>query len=455
MSAPSAGNANPITSKTQLVEYLESGSKPPSAWRIGTEHEKFAFHKDTLRPLAYDGSDGIRALLEGLTQYDWVPVMEKGNPIALSRGDGSSISLEPGGQFELSGAPLETVHQTCSEVNGHLAQVKTVAEPLGIGFAGFGSNPIWTPDEVPWMPKGRYKVMGEYMPRVGTMGLEMMKTTCTVQVNLDYASEADMVKKFRVSLALQPIATALFANSPFSERKPNGRLSHRSHIWTDTDNDRCGMLPFVFEDGFGFERYVDHVLNTPMYFVYRDGVYNDVAGKSFKDFMNGSLDGFQGQVPGMGDWEDHMSTLFPEVRLKKFLEMRGADGGPWRRICALPALWVGLLYCDEALDAAWDLVKDWTIDEQQELRDNVPTLALKTPFRNVTVREIAREVLAISKTGLKRRARLSSMALDETHFLNALHETVASGVTPAEEMLEKYENEWNRSVEPSFRDYAY
>ncbi|MEQ8707489.1 MAG: glutamate--cysteine ligase [Rhodospirillales bacterium] len=455
MSAPSAGNANPITSKTQLVDYVASGSKPPSAWRIGTEHEKFAFHKDTLKPLAYDGPDGIRALLEGLTQYSWVPVIEKGNPIALQRGDGSSISLEPGGQFELSGAPLETVHQTCSEVNGHLAQVKTVAEPLGIGFAGFGANPIWTPEEVPWMPKGRYKVMGDYMPRVGTMGLEMMKTTCTVQVNLDYASEADMVKKFRVSLALQPIATALFANSPFSERKPNGRLSHRSHIWTDTDNDRCGMLPFVFEDGFGFERYVDHVLDTPMYFVYRDGVYNDVAGKSFRAFMNGSLDGFQGQVPGMGDWEDHMSTLFPEVRLKKFLEMRGADGGPWRRICALPALWVGLLYCDEALDAAWDLVRDWTIEEQQELRDNVPTLALKTPFRNTTVREIAREVLAISKTGLKRRARLSSMALDETHFLNALHETVASGVTPAEEMMEKYENEWNGSVEPAFREYAY
>ncbi|MBL6932807.1 MAG: glutamate--cysteine ligase [Rhodospirillales bacterium] len=455
MPADSAPAGDVVTDKKTLVEYMESGCKPPERWRIGTEHEKFAYHLSDLTQLEYEGEAGVRALLDGLTKFGWKPVIENGNPIALVKPDNSSITLEPAGQVELSGAPLENIHQTCSEVSEHLKQVKDVARELGIGFIGLGYQPKWPREKAPWMPKSRYKIMREYMPKVGSLGLDMMQSTCTVQVNLDFDSEATMIKMFRISLALQPIATALWANSPFRNGKPSGYLSYRSHIWTDTDPDRCGTLPFVFEEGFGFERYVDYMLDMPMYFVYRDGNYIDASGQSFRDFMNGKLPAYPGEYPTLKDWEDHLTVAFPEVRLKKFLEMRGADGGPWNRLCALPAFWVGLLYNDQAREAAWNLIKDWTPEEHQMLRDEVPRQALSTPFRTITVGEIALDALEIAHEGLSRRGILDGVGLDETHFLNPLFQIAESGFTPAEDLLCAYERRWHKNIDQIFKEYAY
>ncbi len=454
MSAPPKSGGAPITGKRQLVEYFESGNKPRSDWRIGTEHEKFVFDLKTLRTVSYDAPNGIGALLKGLQRFGWEAVEENGNVIALTM-DGCNITLEPGGQFELSGAPLRSIHETCAEVGGHLTQVKEVAAELGIGLLGMGMNPKWSRADTPWMPKGRYKIMRAMMEKKGKLGIDMMIRTCTVQVNLDFASEADMVKKMRVSMALQPIATALFADSPFTEGKPNGFMSYRSHIWTDTDPDRCGTLPFVFEEGFGFERYVDYMLDVPMYFVYRDGKYLDASGQSFRDFMAGKLPLLPGEIPTMGDFSDHVTTAFPEVRLKRYIEMRGADGGPWDRLCALPAIWVGLLYDDQALDAAWDLVKRWTPADHAQLRRDVPRHALKTRFHDRTVKEIALETLAIARAGLQRRAALDRIGGDESGFLNVLQEIAESGKCPAEEKLELFRGRWNGSVDPVFSEFAY
>jgi len=448
----------PVTDRRELVDYLASGARPREDWRIGTEHEKFGFRTDDLRPPTFDGERGIEALLEGLVRFGWTRIQEHGRTIALTR-EGASVTLEPAGQLELSGAPLESLHETCRETNGHLAEVKTVAAELGIGFLGMGFQPKWRRDEMPWMPKGRYKIMREYMPKRGDLGLDMMTRTCTVQVNLDFASEADMVKKFRVSLALQPIATALFADSPFTEGRPNGFLSYRSHIWTDTDPDRTGMLDFVFEDGFGFERYTDYLLDVPMYFAYRNGEYLDASGKSFRKFMDGKLDVLPGTLPTLRDWSDHMTTAFPEVRLKKYLEMRGADSGPWNRICALPAFWVGLLYDDASLDAAWDLVKDFSREERHALRDGVPRRALKVPARlgrtQATVRELAIEALKISSAGLQRRARRNKSGADESVFLDPLIESAEANQTPAERKLALYEGPWAGDIDRVFAEFAY
>ncbi|MFK3891201.1 glutamate--cysteine ligase [Sphingomonas sp. NPDC079357] len=431
-----------IESRDELIARFASGEKPAERWRIGTEHEKFVYATSDHHAPSYDEAGGIRALLGELEQHGWRPVEEGGNVIAMSGADGS-ISLEPAGQFELSGAPLENLHQTCAETGRHLAQVKAAGEKLGIGFLGLGMWPDKTRAELPIMPKGRYAIMLRHMPRVGTMGLDMMLRTCTIQVNLDYASEADMVKKFRVGLALQPLATALFANSPFTEGKPNGFLSYRSHIWSDTDPTRTGMLPFVFEDGFGYERYAEYMLDVPMYFVYRDGRYIDAAGLSFRDFLRGELSVLPGEKPTISDWDDHLSTAFPEVRLKTFLEMRGADGGPWNRICALPAFWVGLLYDSVALDAAWDLVKHWTLEERQALRDAVPKMGLSAPIPGGgQLRNIAGAVLDIAHGGLKARARVSAAGEDETGFLEPLREIVRAGKVPAERLLELYHGAW-------------
>ena len=459
MSGPSSASDTPITDPRQLAEVLASGEKPREAWRIGTEHEKFGFRLDDLRPPAFDGERGIEALLKGLTRFGWTPYEESvdGAParvIALTK-DMASVTLEPAGQLELSGAPVETLHDTCKEVGGHLREVREVADELQLGFLGMGFQPKWRRDEMPWMPKGRYRIMRDYMPKVGDLGLDMMTRTCTVQVNLDYASEADMVKKFRVSLALQPVATALFADSPFTEGRPNGYQSYRSHIWTDTDGDRTGMLDFVFEDGFGYERYVDYLLDVPMYFSYRDGIYHDASGKSFRKFLRGELDVLPGALPTLRDWSDHMTTAFPEVRMKKFLEMRGADSGPWNRICALPAFWVGLLYDDAALDAAWDLVKDFSLAERHALRDGVPKHALKLPFRGGTVRDLAREAVKIAIGGLQRRARLNSKGVDEAGFLDALVEIVEANETPAERKLALFNGPWQGDIDRVFREFAY
>ncbi|MFN3776869.1 glutamate--cysteine ligase [Sphingomonas parapaucimobilis] len=435
-----------IESRDQLIASFARGEKPSDRWRIGTEHEKFVYALGDHHAPSYDEASGIRALLGELEQYGWEPVLEGGNVIAMTGADGS-ISLEPAGQFELSGAPLDNLHQTCAETGRHLQQVKAAGDKLGLGFLGLGMWPDKTRAELPIMPKGRYAIMLRHMPRVGSLGLDMMLRTSTIQVNLDYASEADMVQKFRVGLALQPLATALFANSPFTEGKPNGMLSFRSHIWSDTDPARTGMLPFVFEDGFGYERYADYALDVPMYFVYRDGKYMDAAGLSFRDFLKGELSVLPGELPTIDDWNDHLSTAFPEVRLKTFLEMRGADGGPWNRICALPALWVGLLYDNGALDAAWDLVKGWSLNERQALRDSVPELALDAPLPGGgRLRDIAGEVLDIAHAGLAARGRVNGAGDNETGFLDPLREIVRSGKVPAQVLLDRYHGEWGGDI---------
>jgi glutamate--cysteine ligase len=447
----------PIETRDELVAWLAAGAKPKSEFRIGTEHEKFAFTLARHEPVPYEGPRGIRALLNGMQMLlGWDAIMEGPNIIGLSDvTGGGAISLEPGGQFELSGAPVETVHQTCSELMAHLAQVREVAGPLGIGFLGLGMAPTWTRAEMPVMPKGRYRIMTAYMPKVGTLGLDMMYRTCTVQTNLDFSSEADMVKKLRVGLALQPIATALFANSPFTEGKPNGLLSFRSEIWRDTDPDRSGMLPWAFEPGMGFERWVDYALDVPMYFVKRGDDYVDVAGQSFRDLLAGKLPGLPGERATISDWANHLSTIFPEVRLKRYLEMRGADGGPWRRLPALPALWTGIYYDDISLDAAWDLVKDWSAAERQALRDDVPKLGFAAAIRNRSVLDIAKDCLALARAGLARRGRRDPSGHDETRYLDPLDIIVANGRTPAEELLEKFHGHWRGSVDPVFAEYAY
>ena len=444
MTTKTVSNSNSplIESIDQLYASFARGEKPSDAWRIGTEHEKFVYACGDHHAPTYDEPGGIRELLHELEQFGWKPVVEGGKVIALS-GDDGSVSLEPAGQFELSGAPLENLHETCAETGRHLKQCKAVGEKLGIGFLGMGMWPDKTRAELPRMPKGRYGIMLNHMPRVGTMGLDMMLRTCTIQVNLDYSSEADMAKKFRVGLALQPLATALFANSPFTEGKPNGMLSYRSHIWSDTDPHRTGMLPFVFEDGFGYERYAEYALDVPMYFVYRDGAYIDAAGLSFRDFLKGELSVLPGETPTMDDWNDHLSTAFPEVRLKTFLEMRGADGGPWDRICALPALWVGLLYDQGALDAAWDMVKGWSMDEREALRGAVPKLALDAPIPGGgRLRDIAGEVLDIAGAGLTARGRLNGSGDSEVGFLDPLRDIVRAGKVPAQMLLDHYNGEW-------------
>jgi glutamate--cysteine ligase len=444
-----------VESRDDLLATFAKGEKPPERWSIGTEHEKFVFRCADHRAPSYDETGGIRDLLGALTEFGWEPVVEGGNVIALSGPDGA-VSLEPAGQLELSGAQRIHLHETCAETGRHLAQAKAVGEKLGLCFLGLGMWPDKSRAELPIMPKGRYKIMLNYMPKVGSLGLDMMLRTCTIQVNLDYESEADMARKFRVGLALQPLATALFANSPFTEGKPNGFLSFRSHIWSDTDHDRTGMLPFVFEDGFGYERYLDYALDVPMYFLVRDGAYLDVAGQSFRDFLDGRLPGLPGEKPRVSDFIDHLSTIFPEVRLKSFLEMRGADGGPWSRICALPALWVGLLYDDDALAAAWDEVKDWKIDARQRLRDSVPKLGLnaETPGGE-TLGALGKRILAIADAGLNARARLNASGDNESGFLDPLREVLASGKTPAERLLDRYHGEWNGDISRIYAEESF
>ena len=451
MRQDSPDDAAPLEHVSDLAAFLATGAKPPADWRIGTEHEKFVYRQTDFAPPSYDEPSGIRDVLKAISDLNaWTAVKEGETVIGLKSG-GASVSLEPAGQLELSGAPLRSIHETCNEVSAHLDLCRNIGKRFGLGFLGHGFVPNQRREDMPIMPKGRYDIMLRHMPRVGNLGLDMMLRTCTVQVNLDYQSEADMVQKFRTSLALQPIATALFANSPFKEGKPNGFLSYRSHIWTDTDPHRTGILPFVFEDGFGYERYAAYMLDVPMYFVHRKGRYIDAAGLSFRDFMDGKLSVLPGEKPTLADWQDHLSTAFPEVRLKTFLEMRGADGGPWARICALPAFWVGLLYDQSALDAAWDLVKDWTPETHATLRAQVPRLGLRASAPGVSsVRDVARRCLEIADAGLKARASLDSMGGTEQGFLQTLWETVDSGKTPADRLLDAYHGPWGGDINQIF-----
>ena len=456
MSIPQSGGG-PIERFEQLAEYLADGCKPKEDWRIGTEHEKFGYCRDTLLPLPYDGERSIFAILDGLrSKHGWNPIEEGGKLIGLEK-DGANVSLEPGGQLELSGAPLETIHETCDEVNAHLKEVKDIADAVGARFIGLGASPTWMHEQMPMMPKGRYKLMDAYMDTVGTTGKMMMRRTCTVQVNLDFSSEADMVQKLRVALALQPVANALFGNSPFFEGKPNGQKSWRGYVWQHLDASRTGMLPFVFDDGFGFDAWVEYALDVPMYFVYRDGVYVDALGMSFRDFLDGKLPALPGETPTLSDWADHLTTIFPEARVKKFIEMRGADGGPWRRLCALPAYWVGLMYDQSALDAAWDLAKGFDAETREEMRVAAARDGLKAEVNGISMLELARETVAISEAGLKARARPGAGGLvpDEAHFLNALKESIESGQAPADELLHRYHGDWGGDLDRIYEEYSY
>jgi len=447
-----------IENKSQLVEYLAAGSKPDrSTWRIGSEHEKFIFYRPDNSPLRYEpqgDKPGVRTVIEAFVSRGWSPIEEDGHLIAAVK-DGASITLEPGGQFELSGAPLKTIHETCNETTAHLRASQEIGEQLNIGFLGLGFHPTLKREDVPVMPKARYDIMRAYMPTKGTLGLDMMLRTCTVQVNLDFASEADMVEKFRIGLALQPLATALFANSPLKEGKANGMKSYRSHIWTDTDPDRCGMLPFVFEASMGFERWADHVLDVPMYFIKRGSSYIDASGQSFRDFLNGELPALPGEKPRISDWEDHLTTLFPEVRLKTFLEMRGADGGPWSRLCALPAFWTGLLYDTEAQSAALDVIKGWSVADLEQLRLDVPAQGLQAQFKGHNLQELGKTVLDIADLGLKNRKALSVSGDSEQGFLNSLRESIETGLTPADNILAHLKSDWHGDTGQVFSELSY
>ena len=442
----------------QLVEWLAKGEKPAVDWRIGTEHEKFLFHRDSLRPVAYDGDSGVEAMLNALCKVigdKATPIIEKGKIIGLKDGDGGSVSLEPGGQLELSGAPLLNLHQTCAETGRHLRHMRAVSSALGVGMLGIGFQPKWRRDDISWMPKGRYQIMRNHMPKVGTMGLDMMLRSCTVQVNLDYADEADMRRKFRTSLALQPIATALFANSPFKDGKPSGWLSGRAHVWTDTDNARCGVPSCVFDPHFGYEQWIDYILDVPMYFLHRGEDYVDVAGKSFRDYLSGTLAGFEGEPPQMADFEDHITTAFPEVRLKQYLEMRGADSGSWANICALPAYWVGLLYCDEALAEAEDLVRDINADDVMAARLSVAKDGLRSKLGSHDVATLAKKTIDIASKGLRNRGIFDDGGDDESGFLQPLRKVIATQKTPAEVMLDLYHGDWAEDIDQVFTSNQY
>lgn len=460
MAAPPQTSPDIIENRDQLVAWFAAGSKPADQWRIGTEHEKFVFRQQPDHAaVAYDGEAGIGALLAGMVCPEWVPVAEDGRVIALAGAgacEGGSVTLEPGGQVELSGAPLDNLHQTCAEVARHLKHVKQAAAPLRLGLIGLGFHPTLSREDAPWMPKGRYRIMRDYMPKRGSLGLDMMLRTCTIQTNLDFGDEADMRLKMRAALALQPAATALFANSPFSEGKPNGFQSYRSWIWTDTDPDRCGVPGFVFEDGFGFEAYVDWLLDVPMYFVHRDGRYIDASGQSFRAFLEGKLPALPGEKPRISDFADHATTVFPEARLKKYIEMRGADGGPWGRICALPAFWVGLMYDAATLQAAWDLVKDWALADHEALRLSAPKLGLRAPIPGGRVMgDLCRDLVKLAEQGLHARGKMDAAGSDETGYLDVLREIATEGRSPADQTLELYERSWRGDPHRIFEAFAY
>ena len=456
MSIPQQGSKI-IEHYHDLVEYLELGCKPKSQWRIGTEHEKFGFTLHDQNPLPYEGECSIISILTGLQdEFSWRPVFEGENLIGL-RKNGANISLEPGGQIELSGAPLETLHETCDEVNNHLNEVRTIGNRIGAGFIGIGAAPEWSHEQMPVLPKGRYQLMTEYMKKVGQLGVQMMYRTCTVQVNLDFSSESDMVKKLRVALALQPVATAFFANSPFFEGKLTNHLSWRSRIWRDLDPDRTGMLPFVFDEGFGFEAWTEYALDVPMYFVFRDNQYIDARGLSFRDFLKGKLPVLPGELPLDSDWGDHLTTIFPEARIKRFIEMRGADGGTWGRLCALPALWVGLMYDQNSLDEAWELVKSFDTETRENLRVESSRLGFQGKVGDIKIWDLARQALNIADKGLQARKKYASNQplVNERHFLNALWDSLDTRKTPADELLEKYHGEWKGQIGPIYEECSY
>ncbi|HBX87346.1 MAG TPA: glutamate--cysteine ligase [Marinilabiliaceae bacterium] len=423
-----------------LSDWFRAGIKPEKDWGIGTEHEQFLLKAGDLTRLRYNSRPGIREILSEGAENGWLPIIEKGNIIALQK-DGASITIEPAGQFELSGSKLETVHETYKETIEYTQKLEEMAAGMGFVRLPIGFDPFWRREDLDWMPKERYSYMRAWMPGKGNLGLDMMSRTSSIQVNLDFSSEADMVRKMQVAQAFQPVITALFANSPFTERQPNGYLSYRSHVWDDTDPDRCGFLPFIFDDDFGFERYTQYLLDVPLYFIFRDGVYYPADGMTFRDFMKGKHH-FQ---PRMADWETHVTTVFPDVRLKRYIELRGADSGSPAMIVALAAFWVGLLYDTQALDAAHSLALHLGIDTIKGLRAEVPVKGLKAESNSVVLHELAAKLLSFAQDGLTRRALKCSIE-PEQKYLEPLNEIVSTGITSAEKWLNLYNNKWNRDI---------
>ena len=443
--------------REQLADYFRGGCKPKEAWLIGTEHEKIGFCTESFRPIPYFGEKSIQRLLERLAdcnhEEQWLAVFEDGHPIALKHGL-ASITLEPGGQLELSGAPLATIHETNAEIGRHFDLLRNLTQEMGMGFLTLGYQPKWKREDIPWMPKSRYNIMRAYMPKVGNLGLDMMLRTATTQANLDFSDEKDMAKKMRVAYCLQPITTALFAASPFKEGKPSGLKSTRAACWLDTDAKRTGTPACVFEEDFGFESWTEWVLDVPMYFVMRDAQYVDCTGESFRDFLEGKLPQLPGEFPTRGDWELHVSTTFPEVRLKTYIEVRGADAGEWRWISALPALWKGLLYDEVALQKAWDLVESWTHAEVVALSKAVSKDALKTSFLGKDVHHFAKIMVEIAQFGLK-RINVCNDEGCEAQYLEPLFEAIETGETQADRWLRLYNTEWNQNIDQLFINAAH
>jgi glutamate--cysteine ligase len=449
--AVEVSDSTPVENRDQLVAYMERGCKPKDQWRIGTEHEKFVVRCADHKPAPYQPA-GIAALLEQLQQeLQWDRIVQDGNLIGLADPiTGAAISLEPGGQFELSGAPLQTLHETSDEIDAHYKASCAAAKALGLSFLGLGFWPAGPRSDMPRMPKRRYEIMTSYMPKVGSLGLDMMYRTCTVQVNLDFSTEAEMAKMMRIGMALQPVASALFAASPFSEGEPNGFQTIRPHIWRHTDNDRAGILPFVFNTEMSFGRYVEWALDVPMYFVKRGEIYHDVAGVPFHALLEGKVPQLPGERATMADWINHLGTLFPEVRLKHFVEMRGADSGPRAHIKALPALWTGLLYDEPAREAAFDLIKSWSYENVQNLYENVPHQGFSARINGRLVLEVARDIVTLADKGLKARGQKNTQAYDETIFLDVLKKRAVSGKTYSDELLEKFSGPWREDIAPIF-----
>jgi glutamate--cysteine ligase len=432
----------PIEAVDQLVEFLRRSEKPPERWRVGTEHEKVGLWVPELRPVPYEGERGIAALLDAVAESDGWTRLREGEHLVALRKDGASVTLEPGGQLELSGAPLRTIHETCSEFQTHLAMMKRVCEPLGIVWLGLGMHPIHGVPEIPSMPKSRYRIMRSYLPARGSLSLEMMYATATVQANYDFSDEADMVAKMRTALAVSPIVSAIFANSSLSEGKANGFVSRRLHIWQHTDPERTGLLPFVFEPDMGYRRYIEWALDVPMFFFVREGSYHPAGGMTFRRFLR---EGWGEQRATFADFDRHLTTLFPEVRLKHVIEVRGADAVPPGLTCSLPALWKGILYDADALEAAWRLVGDATQEEREAARSEVSRRGLAAHYAGRPMLELAGELARTASEGLRRIGHAGRRDPDESSFLDPVFEQLATGASPGQIVLERWEGEWQRS----------
>jgi len=445
-----------VINKNELIGYFFDGVKSKNNLKIGVEHEKFILNKESLKPISYYENNGIKNILEKLTTLGWEPLYDdnKNTIIAVKKGK-QAITLEPGGQIELSGAPLDNIHETCEETTNHLKELKKLGNEFNFILLGIGVEPNLKLDDFPWMPKQRYKIMRKYMEQVGTLGHHMMKRTCTNQVNIDYSSEEDMINKIRLILNLESIATAIFSNSPFDQGNVSKYRSLRSHFWHHTDPNRTGLLPFVFDKDFNFEKYTDYALNIPMYFIRREHKYINMTQYTFKDYLEGKCTKVNYEAT-LDDWEDHLTTLFPQVRLKHYLEIRSMDACNWDLICSQPAFWIGILYDDEILDKIKQITEDWKGEDRQYLNKRVPEDGLKTEFKKRKLIDFAQEFFELSKKGLSKRNQLSKNGeFDESIHMKDLENNLTDGCSPADCLITKFNTTWEKSVLPIYKELAY